>query len=321
MAPKEKPTGTPHSDDSDLDGCDQQKEKVGEGEEKLTTQEREKLRLKGNKKWSDYRLQIDRMVEKWVGFFPRARLLVAGVGPGRDFFFFPRGECKEFSRLQLRRMEAWLKSMMKSKEERELLLEAFDEARDKATLISQLKATNGSIHYQGGNNNRDELILRQFSDYLRREGFIAPVNERGFQKSIEHYIDAKISREQREIRVRRQKAKAILSQEARAQVLAGGDRRLRRSNVKAAEDRIREAMDPDERALLDGSDESDEDDNDRNEWTDTRGWGQGKKRHEQSNGQDDGSYEVRQNGFLDEFSQSRIRSALTHPTHKATFYT
>ena len=158
MAPKEKPTGTPHSDDSDLDGCDQQKEKVGEGEEKLTTQEREKLRLKGNKKWSDYRLQIDRMVEKWVGFFPRARLLVAGVGPGRDFFFFPRGECKEFSRLQLRRMEAWLKSMMKSKEERELLLEAFDEARDKATLISQLKATNGSIHYQGGNNNRDAAL-------------------------------------------------------------------------------------------------------------------------------------------------------------------
>lgn len=31
MAPKEKTTGTPHSDDSDLDGCDQQKEKVGEG--------------------------------------------------------------------------------------------------------------------------------------------------------------------------------------------------------------------------------------------------------------------------------------------------
>ena len=86
-------------------------------------------------------------LNKWEGRFPQARLLFFGWEPGRDFFMLANGECALYSDNQLQMLKRFMKTVFKSKEERDQLLEAFDEARDKAKLIKQA-TVHRAVHHR-----------------------------------------------------------------------------------------------------------------------------------------------------------------------------
>lgn len=212
-------------------------------------------RKKDNDQWSEWKQQLIARLVKWEARYPGCRLLFFGWEAGRDFFTLAHGECALFSNTQLKRIENLMKAVMRGKEERDRLLDALEDARDKATLIKQLNSTVLPLPEAEMKDDRDEILLGQFSEHLKREGFIAPINEKGLKKTLDLFLESKRSRELREVRARRLTAQADLMHQARGKVLAGGKRRLRRKDVMVAAREIQAAMDPEAQALLKGSDD------------------------------------------------------------------